>query len=128
VLDWLGAAYAIHVLLAVLAAIGFFRYWSRTHFWLPRYVHYLAAIGLAVGLACIAFMPSSAPINQGGRAGLKKTLLVLALPALVYLFFVFQGGQRAAYERTHQPAPCQYCRGADVVPGSRCSHCGQMTA
>jgi hypothetical protein len=129
--DWLGAAYAIHVLLAVLAAIGFFRYWGRTHFWLPRYVHFLAAIGLAVGLACIAFMPPSAPIQSGwmgGWAGLKKTLLVLTLPALVYVFFVFYGGQRAAYERTHRSVPCQYCRDAHVAPGSQCPHCGQTAA
>lgn len=124
-LDWLGAAYAIHVLLAVLAAVGFFRYWGKTHFWLPRYVHYLAAIGLAVGLACIAFMPPNAPINQGGWTGLKKALLVLILPALVYFFFVFYGGQRAAHERTYQPLPCQYCRDAQVVPGGRCPECGQ---
>jgi ribose/xylose/arabinose/galactoside ABC-type transport system permease subunit len=125
--DWLGAAYLLHVLVALLAAIGFFRYWGKTHFWLPRYVHTLAAIGLAVGVACIAFMPASAPIAQSRWAGLKQTLLVLGLPALVYLFFVAYGGQRAAHERTHQLELCQYCRGADVVSGGRCPNCGQTT-
>jgi peptidoglycan/LPS O-acetylase OafA/YrhL len=126
--DWLGAAYVLHVLLVVLGAIGFFRYWGRTRFWLPRYVHVLAAIGLAVGLACVAFMPPSAPIGKGQWAGLKKTLLVVSLPAVVYIFFVAYGGQRAAYERTHPSMLCQYCRGAEVVSGGRCANCGQTTA
>ena len=126
--DWLGAAYLLHVPLVALAAIVFFRYWGKTRFWLPRYVHVLAAIGLMVGLACIAFMPPNAPISQGQWAGLKKTLLVVSLPAIVYIYFVAHGGQRASYERTHPPMLCQYCRAADVVAGGRCPNCGQTKA
>ena len=126
-MDWLGAAYLLHVVLVALAAIVFFRYWAYTRFWLPRYAHVLAAIGLMVGLACIAFMPASAPISKGPWAGLKKTLLVLSLPTIVYVYFVAHGGQHAAYERTHPPLLCLYCRAADVVSGGRCPHCGQIT-
>jgi hypothetical protein len=128
--DWLKAAQAIHALLAVLAAIGFFHFLIRTRFWFPRYAHYLGGFALALGLACLALMPPDAPINQGGWGGLKKALLVLVFPGLVYFFFVFYGGQRAAYERTHQPnaVPCPYCRDAHAVPGSPCPRCGQTVA
>ena len=124
----LGAAYLLHVLLVVLGAVGFFRYWGKTHFWLPRYVRVLAAIGLAVGLACVTFMPPSAPIGKGRWAGLKKSLLVVSLPAVVCIFFVAHGGQRVAYERTHPSLLCQFCRGAEVVSGGRCANCGQTQA
>jgi hypothetical protein len=124
-LDWFRAAYAIHVLLAVLGAIGFFRYWGKTHFWLPRYVHYLAALALAVGIWCAASAPPNAPISQGDWTGLKKALIALSVPTLVYLFFVFHGGQWAAHERTHPRVRCRNCGGADVVLGTKCPHCGQ---
>jgi hypothetical protein len=128
--DWLTAAHAIHVGLVVVAAIGFLHFWISTRFWLPRYAHYLGGLGLALGLGCLALMPPDAPINQGGWGGLKKALLVLTFPALVYFFFVFYGGQRAAYERTHLPrlVACPHCREADVLPGEPCPNCGQSTA
>jgi hypothetical protein len=128
--DWLKAAQAIHVLLAILAAIGFFHFGVRTRFWFPRYVHYLGGLALALGLTSLALMPPDAPITQGGWSWLKQALLVLVFPALVYGFFVFYGGQRAAYERTHQPHVmyCPYCRGAHVSPGHQCPHCGQTIA
>jgi hypothetical protein len=37
--DWLKAAQVIHLLLAMLAAIGCFHFAVRTRFWFPRYVH-----------------------------------------------------------------------------------------
>jgi hypothetical protein len=36
-----------------LSAVGFFIFWARTRFWLPKYAHILAAIGLLVGLECL---------------------------------------------------------------------------
>ena len=42
------AAYAIHVVLVTLTAIGFFRHWGKTRFWLPMYVHYLVAMAFIV--------------------------------------------------------------------------------
>ena len=119
--DWLKA---IHVVLTILAAIGFFHFAIRTRFWFPRHVHCLAGLALALGLTCLALMPPDAPINQGGGGWLQKVLLVLVFPALVYFFFVFYGGQRVAYERTHEPIVmlCPYCRDAHVSPDSQCPH------
>jgi hypothetical protein len=128
--DWLKAAQTIHMLLAILSAIGFFYFGLRTRFWFPRYVHSLGGVALALGLTCLAWMPPDAPITQGGWGWLTQALLVLIFPALVYGVFVCYGGQRAAYERTHQPIVmhCPYCRDAHVRPGRQCPHCGQTIA
>jgi hypothetical protein len=128
--DRLKAARAIHVLLAILAAIGFFHFGVRTRFWFPRYVHYLGGVALALVLTSLAFMPPDAPIHQGGWGGLKQALLMLVFPVLVYGFFVFYGGQRAAYERTHQlhVMLCPYGRDAHVSPSRQCPKRGQTIA
>jgi hypothetical protein len=84
----------LHGVLAVLMAFGFFIFWARTRFWLPKYAHILAAIGLLVGVWCVSTTPEDAPINKAGSLG--KFLFALAVPAMVYFFFVFYGGQRAA--------------------------------
>jgi hypothetical protein len=126
-LNWSDTLYAIHVLVAVAAAWGFFRYWHRTKFWLPRYIHYLAAIALAVGIYMETIVPPDAPINQGEWRELKRALSVLVFPALVYLFFVFYGGQQAAHEIARPPVRCEYCGQADVVPSMSCVHCGQTS-
>jgi hypothetical protein len=92
----------LHVVLAVLGAIGFFIFWARTRFWLPRYAHVLAIIGLIVGLWCVCNVPAAAPINKAGWTA--KLLLALALPAMVYFFFVFYGGQKAAFRQKKRTA------------------------
>ena len=43
-----------------------------------------------------ATVSDNAPISKQGP--LAKILLTLAFPTMVYFFFVFYGGQRAAYE------------------------------
>jgi hypothetical protein len=125
--DWLAAAHAIHVALVVLTAAGLIHFWARTRFWLPTYVHYLAAVGFALGLACLASMPPNAPIHRNPWGGLTKALLVLAMPALVYVVFIVYGGQKAAYEaaRPRDLVVCPYCRDAEVLPDSQCLNCGQ---
>ena len=50
--DRLKVAQTIHVLLAMLAAIGCLYFGVRTRFWFPRYVHYLGGVALALGLTC----------------------------------------------------------------------------
>jgi hypothetical protein len=126
-LDWLTAAHALHVLLVVLAAVGFFHFWARTRFWVPRYVHYLAGLALVLSLAALALMPPQAPIHRSAFGGIKKALFVLIMPALVYVVFIAYGGQKVAYERTHRRrlVSCPYCRDAEVLPGSQCPKCGQ---
>jgi hypothetical protein len=125
-LDWFRAAHAVHIVIAVLGAIGFFVYWRRTRFWLPRYVHYLAAVALVVSLLLMPYTEPDAPVNQGEWIWFKNLLLVLSLPALVYFFFVFYGGQRAAYENAHLPERCQFCGDSYVPAGETCPTCGQI--
>src|SRR5271165_4511227 len=99
----------LHAVLLVLSAIGFFIFWVRTRFWLPRYVHVLAALGLAVGLWSVSSATADAPIRKQGTAA--KLLVALLLPALVYVFFVFYGGQREAFRRRFEsPAQCPHCQ------------------
>jgi len=127
-----------HGVLMALSAIGFFIFWARTRFWLPKYAHILAAIGLAVGLWCVSNTPNDAPINKGGPTA--RLLSALALPAMVYFFFVFYGGQHAAHSnRFGRPARCPHCglrvtalQTGDGTPdpiaaeGRRqCPHCGK---
>jgi hypothetical protein len=92
----------LHGVVAALGAIGFFIFWARTRFWLPKYAHLLAAVGLVVGVWCVSNVPADAPINKAG--GTAKLLLALALPAMVYFFFVFYGGQKAAFRRKERTA------------------------
>lgn len=92
----------LHAAFLATAAIGFFLFWARTRFWLPKYVHILGFIGLAVGIWCAAITPDNASINKYGPLG--KFLLALAVPAMVYFFFVFYGGQKAAHGRKPKTA------------------------
>lgn len=87
----------VHAVFLAIAAVGFFIFWVRTRLWLPKYVHVLAAIGLAVGVWCASNVPNDAPISKEGP--IAKLLLPLTVPAMVYFFFVFYGGQKAAFRR-----------------------------
>jgi hypothetical protein len=40
-------------ILLALGAIGCLTFWARTRFWLPKYIHVLAAIGLIVGVLSV---------------------------------------------------------------------------
>jgi hypothetical protein len=92
----------LHAALLILSAIGFFIFWVRTRFWLPKYAHILGLIGLLVGVWCVSKTPEDAPINKAGPIG--KFLLAIAVPAMVYFFFVFYGGQRAAIKHKAKTA------------------------
>jgi hypothetical protein len=127
---WIKAAHTAHAVLLVLGAAAALRFAIKTRFWFPRYVHWLAVLALVLGLACLALMPAGAPINRGDWAGVKKALLLCVFPGLVYGTFVFYGGQRVAYERTHAQADtaCPFCRQPAVARDGRCEHCGQVRA
>jgi hypothetical protein len=105
-----------HRLLLVLAAAGYFAYWTRTHLWLPRYVHLLAGGAFLLGLGMLPMIAPEAPINREPLVWVKKGALVAIFPALVYFFFIFYGGQRAAFERLRL---CARCRG-EHAPDRRC--------
>lgn len=92
----------VHFVFFAVAAVGFLIFWSRTRFWLPKYAHVLAAIALLIGIWCASTIPDDAPISKRGPLG--KLLLALALPAMVYFFFVFYGGQKAAFRRKPKSA------------------------
>jgi hypothetical protein len=102
-----------HRLLLVLAAIGYFAYWTRTHVWMPRYAHLLAAGALLLGLGLLLLMPADAPIHGEPLGWVKKGAMVAVFPALVYSFFIFCGGQRGAYERVQRCRQCGGEHGAD---------------
>ena len=135
---FLRALTALHIALVVLGAIGFFVFWARTRFWLPKYVHVLAVIALAVSVWSISISAPDSPVGSAGPSA--KALFALVLPAIVYFFFVFYGGQHVAFSRRTRSLPkCPSC-GASVIArlsndreGSqfssgepaRCGSCGQ---
>jgi hypothetical protein len=121
------AAQWVHAALVILAAIGCFRFLFRTHFWFPRYVHWMAVLALGIGLGMLGLIPQEAPINRGGWLGLKKAAVVLLFPGIVYVAFVFYGGQRAAFEARHRTSAvrCRHCRVGAGLPGDPCPQCGQ---
>lgn len=124
--DWLKAAQLLHGAVVILAAIGFFRFWVRTRFWFPRYVHWMAVLALGIGLGFLGLVPLDASLNRGDWPGLKKAGIVLVFPGIVYITFVFYGGQRAAFEDRHRRSvPCPNCRDSAGLPGDACPTCGQ---
>ena len=124
--EWLKAAQIVHAVVLAVAAVGAFRFAIRTRFWLPRYVHNLAAFALVLGLACLTLLPPDAPIHRSDWGGLKKALMALIFPGLVYLVFVVLGGQRVAYERSHRATRrCPSCGQPNLGPSQRCPSCGR---
>lgn len=72
-------------------------------------MHVIAAVSFAIGLYCLSLLPQDAPVNKHGL--LPKLLFAQVFPGLVYLTFIFYGGQRAASERRAViTVPYLYCR------------------
>jgi len=124
-MDWIHALRWLDVAWKIAAAIILIRFWIRTRFWFPTYVHWIAAVAFLIGLGMLVIMPADAPMNRGGWAGVNKTLLVLFFPAVVYVAFVFYGGQRAAYEARSDRIACPHCRASEGFRGTTCTACGQ---
>ncbi|MFN8642497.1 MAG: hypothetical protein U0802_12910 [Candidatus Binatia bacterium] len=114
--DVLDGLYESHRLLLVLAALGYFAYWTRTRLWMPRAAHVLAGVGLLVGLGCLVLTPSDAPVNREPLGWVKKGAMLAVFPALVYCCFIFCGGEPAAYAPARA---CPRCGGAHPA-GERC--------
>jgi hypothetical protein len=122
-------------ILLILGTVGCLKFWARTRFWLPKYIHVLAAIGLIVGGLSVWASPADAPIKQHGL--LLCVLLALVLPAMIYAYFILHGGQHVAFNRSlSKSAPCPFCRNpvktfpydADGTPTTEfaesvCPHC-----
>jgi hypothetical protein len=96
-------------ILLISGAVGSLTFWVRTRFWLPKYIHMLAAIGLIVGVLSVWASPADAPIKQHGL--IACILLALALPATIYAYFIVHGGQHVAFNRSlSKSSPCPFCR------------------
>jgi hypothetical protein len=74
----------LEALLVIVGAFGFMKFWVRTRFWLPKYIHVLAAIGLIVGVLSVWASPADAPIKQQGS--IPCVLLALVLPVIIVSF------------------------------------------
>lgn len=99
----------IHAIFLLLAAAASFKFWVRIRFWFPRYIHVLAAIGFAVSIWVASALPTDAPASKAGPVG--RILIALALPAIIYFFFIVYGGPRAAfYSSSRDSAPCPFCQ------------------
>jgi hypothetical protein len=136
--QWIRGFQIFDGVLLVLSAAGIVSFWARTKFWLPLYVHILAAIGLAVMIWSMSTITPDSPISKDGP--IVKVLFTLTLPAIIYLTFILRGGQRAAYARRFKRStPCPHCRSTVSAfhsgPGSNdpitfyatpeCPNCGQ---
>jgi len=98
----LAGLHLLQIVPLILGASGFFLFWRRTRFWFPRYAHILAAIALGVGVSVVCNVPPDAPISRAGVGA--KVLLALAMPIVVYVYFVVHGGQAAAYRNKAKTA------------------------
>src|SRR5512139_3556984 len=129
--------YILHVLFLIVTASGFYLFWARTGFWFPTYVHVLAVIALALSIRMMTTISDDAPISKYGHVA--KVLFTFVLPTVVYFFFVFYGGQHAAYHSRFQTLTCPRCQ--QTVTAERdqntgravrnpyakqcCPHCGE---
>ena len=77
-------------LVVFVLGIGYLIHWARTRFWLPPYVHGMAALAAFIGI-CFAWPLPGLGSAQSPLA--FRLLLPLLCPAVVYLLFVFLGGQ-----------------------------------
>ena len=127
----------IHGILLLVAAVGLFKFWRRSGFWLPTYIHIMAGIGFVITYWALSATPPDAPASKYGP--LVRLLIALILPAIIYFFFIIYGGQRVAFRRSFPKKSCPFCQGlVEVLPedihapgvGTRfaereCPHCGQ---
>jgi predicted permease len=111
----------------ILATVSGFAFLVRTRFWFPKYVHWLAVIALAIGLGMLPLIPDNAPINRGEWVPFETSMAVLLFPAIVYVAFIFYGGQRAAYNarQIKDAVRCPNCGESVGLPGAACDRCGQ---
>jgi hypothetical protein len=113
----------------ILALMAFAIYFAfRTRLWFPRYIHVLAIIAFGIGLFISTVVPADAPILQGGWGELNRALVVLMLPAIVYMVFVVGGGQFGAFmsRKDIERETCPTCGEGTGIPGRPCSACGQF--
>lgn len=94
ILDWFGA-------LAGVSIVNLFL-WRKYRFWVPRYVHFLAA-----GAFALILWLNWLWISAGGQFTLRRGIIILIFPSLVYLIFVSYGGVRAAAASRAEQTPVE---------------------
>jgi hypothetical protein len=76
-------------------SVANFLLWRKYRFWLPWYVHALAAISLIV-IGYLNWMW----IQIGGELTVRRVIIILFFPVIVYTFFIGAGGVKAALSRS----------------------------
>ncbi|HMV33480.1 MAG TPA: hypothetical protein PKA50_15280 [Gemmatimonadales bacterium] len=71
-----------------------FTLWRRYKYWIPRYVHLLAFLALLT-IVWLNWMW----IQAGGQLTVRRVIIILTFPAIVYFFFVGAGGIKGALAR-----------------------------
>ena len=71
-----------------------FLLWRKYRYWIPRYVH-LLAVGAFLLICWLNWMW----IRAGGELTVRRVIIILFFPAIVYLFFIGAGGVRAAMSK-----------------------------
>jgi hypothetical protein len=125
---------AVHLVLFLAGAVGYVVFWVRTELWLPKYIHFFAIASAVIMIWFETHAATDSPISHANWA--IKFLFVLSLPAIVYAFFLFYGGQHAAFKRSF--ITCGFCKERVAISGiipiensrddslsGRCPHCGQ---
>jgi hypothetical protein len=78
-------------LLAFLSVANYFL-WRKYKFWIPKYVHALALLAFLV-ICWLNWLW----IKAGGELTVRRVIIILLFPAIVYFFFVGAGGVKAAW-------------------------------
>lgn len=86
-------------LFAIISLTNFLL-WRRYRYWVPRYVHALAALAFLV-ICWLNWLW----LRVGGELTLRRVLMILTFPAIVYFFFIGAGGVKAALSRPVSPRP-----------------------
>jgi hypothetical protein len=86
----------INILIFAVGGLVFICLWYRTRFWIPAYIHIMAAIAFIIGIWISKTAPDNAPAKQDMFLDI---LIILFFPAVVYIFFIINGGQYEAFAR-----------------------------
>ena len=87
----------IHGLLFLIVGVFNLWFWSRRRFWVPKYVHVIAAISFVIAFLLGWMAYSLDHISNPQRAIRIWILITILFPTIVYFVFVFYGGVEAAY-------------------------------
>ena len=127
----------LHGVFLASAAIASFKFWARSRFRLPTYVHVLALLG---ALAVLSIFWGKPEELRGKISAFRMIAASLIGPIFVYFFFIAFGGPRAALESRYSSlVPCPFCqtpiRGRSEdrnratvsleFAASVCPHCGR---